>query len=245
MSSNLALRQILDAKGYPAGSKVPQEVLIDLIDYVPQLEAATLPPTADELLSGVDYLSGVIKDEGDYSKSIAIVTNEVTAKEGDPIFIKKIVSPPASIGLVQVTINGKKYIFLIFKNKEGLMGFACIGGTLGMMDPNCGPLTQGQRQAAYLTALKRELREEAGLQVIDAMLIDAPQLNARMDHACAFYLVKAELVGEQRLEDSDLSVLVTDLDTAIQALTSYLAIDDFVVKYLRFFQKEIREYFGE
>jgi hypothetical protein len=245
MSSNLALRQILDAKGYPAGSKVPQNVLIELISYVPQLEAAILPPTSDELFSGVDYLGGAIKDEGDYSKFNAVVSHKVTASEGDPVFIEKLVSPPASIGLAQIFIEGIKKYVVIFKNKKDLMGFACIGGTLGMVIPNCGPLTQAKRQELYFRALSREYLEEAGLGVIHSLLIDAPQLNARLDHSCAFYLVKAEMIGEQRLEDSDLSVIVTDLDTALQALSSYLAIDDFVVKYIRFYENEIRQYFGE
>jgi hypothetical protein len=245
MPANLSFRTELDKLCYKPGSKVHEAYLLHLINYCPKLASAILPPTPDEILTGVEYISGVIKDQGDYPKAIAIVSNKVEGKANQPVFVEKIMSPSTSIGFSQIIIDGVKKYVVIFKNKQDLMGFACIGGTLAAMTPNCGPLTQEERAVAYKTALEREFLEEAGIQVDDCLLIDAPQINARLDHSCAFYLVKGSMVGEQRLEDSDLSVLVTDFETAVLAMTCYLAIDDFVVRYFRFHLQEIRNYFGE
>ena len=246
MAANTQLRTYLDQMGYTAGTKVPQHILVDLIDYVPNLYNVDLPPTPDEVFFNRSFIQGKVKDKGDYSKSSVILSDKVTAKEGDPYFVESLVSPSAAIGLSQIIDEegNKKYV-VIFKNKPDVIGYATIGGTLGIVNPKLGPLTPTQRFSAYLEALRREFFEEAGLSVNSTKLIDAPQLNARLDHHCAFYLVKSSQIGEQRIEDSDLSVLVVDFETAVRALTSCLAIDDFVVKYFRFYLKEIKAFFGE
>jgi hypothetical protein len=244
MSANLEVRNYLNFKGIKVGDKVDQETLLELIDFVPSLKPM-LPQTPDEVLSGKNYISGTIKDSGDYSKSIAVVSDKLTAKEGDPYIVEELVSPSASIGLAQILQDGKKKYVIVFKNKANSVGFACIGGTVGLINPNTLTLSQIERSQIFTEALSREFLEEAGLNVLDSKLIDAPILNARLNHACAFYLVKATKVGGQRLEDADLSILVSDFETIIKALTCFLAIDDFIVKYLKFYLKEIKEYFEE
>ncbi|MGL4759467.1 MAG: NUDIX hydrolase [Patescibacteria group bacterium] len=233
------IRLLLDNANYPVGSKIEPEFLLGITDFKPQLEGY-YPETPDEYLTGKNFIQGEIKDRGDWSKQITIFQGDLTnydiSYENIELF-----SPSASIGLCQIEDGN---FVLIFKNKAKIVGWALPGGTVAQINPECGPLTQEERAKAFRDALIREFKEECGITLTDTLFIEAPQINARLKHNCAFYLCKGVRDGDQRIEDMDLSVLLCDLETAIKALNSYLAVDDFIIKLLNTYRQQIAEYFN-
>jgi 8-oxo-dGTP pyrophosphatase MutT (NUDIX family) len=194
-------------------------------------------PTPDEYLNRDGYyISGTLpKEKGDYGKAIVICTDHRLEE------VVEIYSPPASIGICQ--LNNGKFV-LVFKNKPKVKGFALPGGTLGEVNASCGELTQLQRCVVYTQALEREFIEECGIRLSQSHLLSTEYPTPRLNHACAVFLCKGNIVQSQREEDSDHFIVQLSYDEMMSALTGSLAIDAFLVPLLTCEDKYIRKYFN-
>jgi 8-oxo-dGTP pyrophosphatase MutT (NUDIX family) len=194
-------------------------------------------PTPDEYLNrdGYYYTETTPKDQGDYGKAIAICTDQRFEE------LVEIYSPSASIGICQ--LNNGKFV-LIFKNKPKVKGFALPGGTLGIVNANSKDLTQLQRCVVYTQALEREFMEECGIRLSQSHLLSTEYPTPRLNHACAVFLCKGDIVQEQREEDKDHFIVQVTYDEMMSALTGSLAIDAFLVPLLTVEDNYIRKCFS-
>lgn len=239
MELNKALSELslyLESQDTPNVSKVEYiKMFSKKVDQNEFSYGPFLDPTPSEYLHNKHYHQTKPKESGDYGKAIAIYS------EPECINLKELYSPSASIGICQLE-NGK--YLLVFKNKPKMKGFALPGGTLGI-DVNFDPASFSyfQRFQSYAKALEREFLEECGVMISDKILISVASPSGRLNHSCAIFLCKGQLVQSQRAEDSDHIVMQVTLTELVTYLNSSLGLDTFMGPILKSCYGKIVEYF--